>query len=406
MARCLVAPCVLEVAKAALVAGRHTEAAAILLRARGAAEDAAAKGGDAKGGAAKGGVRGGDLQDADGALDASLRALARNPRRALGVAPAASLHDVRRAYRAAALLYHPDKNNGTTGELFAALTAAYHDLVAADEAGGRRAAAAPTAHEAAAGRRAAGARTASDAPPAGADAHARHQGAHAHETRPARPPTPPRPREPPLSKPGGGPPMPRQKSAGQLRGVPDPANDDAFWESMFWRMAAFRLKEGHCFAPAAAAAAAPSQRARPSLGEWATEQLGGWAVEQRIAHECGQLASPRRNRLESIGFEIHEADWRRRVAETTNRPPAGLKRGSSGPMLNVAASPGAATARGLGEPPDQPTRTASQPRPFCGGCTGAGKAAARPSDAAFSSASVEFNVFGYTLFRYTNHCRL
>ena len=80
---------------------KYTECAALLLTAERGAEDATAL------------------------LKAALDNIRRHPRTALGIDDEASASDAKRAYRKLALKLHPDKTNGATSELFAALTEAH-----------------------------------------------------------------------------------------------------------------------------------------------------------------------------------------------------------------------------------------------------------------------------------------
>ena len=64
-------------------------------------------------------------EDATALLKAALDGVRRHPRQALGLDDEASASDAKKAYRKLALKLHPDKTNGATSELFAALTEAH-----------------------------------------------------------------------------------------------------------------------------------------------------------------------------------------------------------------------------------------------------------------------------------------
>ena len=81
--------------------------------------------------------------------------------------------------------------------------------------------------------------------------------------------------------------------------MPTPAQD-AIWEMMFQRLAAFRREYGHCRVPV----------------RGADRRLGSWVSNQRQAEHYRQLPIKRRNRLLSLGFEfvVDEAQWKKMLA--------------------------------------------------------------------------------------------
>ena len=68
---------------------------------------------------------------------------------------------------------------------------------------------------------------------------------------------------------------------------------DAAWEKRYWALAAFTLKKGHCFPDGV---------------------LGDWCAAQRRAREEGKLSADRRQRLEQLGFDVDDDNWREKAA--------------------------------------------------------------------------------------------
>ena len=68
---------------------------------------------------------------------------------------------------------------------------------------------------------------------------------------------------------------------------------DAAWEKRYWALAAFKLKKGHCFPDGV---------------------LGDWCAAQRRAREEGKLSADRRQRLEQLGFDVDDDNWREKAA--------------------------------------------------------------------------------------------
>src|SRR5947207_1818584 len=81
--------------------------------------------------------------------------------------------------------------------------------------------------------------------------------------------------------------------------MPTP-EQDAIWEMMFQRLAAFRREHGHCRVPI----------------RGADRRLGNWVSNQRQAERYRQLPLERRYRLMSLGFEfvVDEAQWKKMLA--------------------------------------------------------------------------------------------
>ena len=195
---------------------QYTECAALLLTAERGAEDATAL------------------------LKAALDGVRKHPRQALGINEEATASDAKKAYRKLALKLHPDKTNGATSELFAALTEAHKAV-----SGEKRRAKAPK-------------------PPS-----------RKSKPKPQKPPAPP---EPPA----------------QTRVDLDENQDqDSTWEKRYWALAAFKLKKGHCYPDGV---------------------LGDWCAAQRRAREEGKLSADRRQRLEQLGFDVDDDNWRAKAA--------------------------------------------------------------------------------------------
>jgi len=68
---------------------------------------------------------------------------------------------------------------------------------------------------------------------------------------------------------------------------------DAAWEKRYWALAAFKLKKGHCYPDGV---------------------LGDWCAAQRRAREEGKLSADRRQRLEQLGFDVDDDNWRAKAA--------------------------------------------------------------------------------------------
>ena len=77
-------------------------------------------------------------EDATALLKAALDNIRRHPRQALGINEETTASDAKKAYRKLALKLHPDKTNGATSELFAALTEA-HRAVSGEKRPSRKA---------------------------------------------------------------------------------------------------------------------------------------------------------------------------------------------------------------------------------------------------------------------------
>ncbi|KAJ8608885.1 hypothetical protein CTAYLR_005286 [Chrysophaeum taylorii] len=251
---CVVTSEALELARGLSRERKHVEAAAVLMRARCSYDSSV------------------ETSRRDGAklLESSLRALSMDSHACLGVHSHASTVEIRRAYRALALSYHPDKNAGATGDLFAAITAAYNELLSKADAAERR-----------------------------------------RSNEGAQPQTPPPPRAPPQTPPS------RPTSDGG-------ADPDEEWERMFWEMTKYKLDHGHCYAT-------PTKNG----------DLGTWAATQRVANESGQLSTARRSRLEAIGFNIDDVDWRKRIinnAKPSSARPRRKKK-STTPKKGVGPTP-------------------------------------------------------------------
>lgn len=157
----------------------------------------------------------------------------------LGVRQHANEDEVRRAYLERARRFHPDKNGGSTTDLFAAITAAYNQVSSLAE-------------------RSLLERRASE------------------------------------------PAVVQSKPPSRTATWSDDGDYDTDWEHMFWTMTRFKLNQGHCYADT-------------------TTEIGSWAAEQRLANEKGKLAVSRRKRLEAIGFNVDDVDWRKRILEA--KPP-------------------------------------------------------------------------------------
>ena len=226
---------------------QYTECAALLLTAERGAEDATAL------------------------LKAALDNIRRHPRTALGIDDEASASDAKRAYRKLALKLHPDKTNGATSELFAALTEAHKAV-----SGEKRRAKAPK-------------------PPS-------------RKSKP-KPPKPPAPPEPPA----------------QTRVDLDENQDqDSTWEKRYWALAAFKLKKGHCFPDGV---------------------LGDWCAAQRRAREEGKLSADRRQRLEQLGFNVDDDNWRARPVNNDDAGCTGASDGWSWSRSRASTSNEARTER-------------------------------------------------------------
>lgn len=172
-------------------------------------------------------------------LEASFRALSMDCYATLGVRRQATEEEVRRAYLEKARRFHPDKNGGSTSDLFAAITAAYNQVSSLAE---RRL----------------------------------------------------------LERRASEPAVVQSKPPRRTATWSDDGDYDADWEHMFWSMTRFKLTQGHCYAAM-------------------TTEIGSWAAEQRLANENGKLAASRRKRLEAIGFNVDDVDWRKRILEV--KPP-------------------------------------------------------------------------------------
>ena len=196
---------------------KYTECAALLLTAERGAEDATAL------------------------LKAALDGVRKHPRTALGINEEATASDAKKAYRKLALKLHPDKTNGATSELFAALTEA-------------------------------------------------HKAVSSEAKRPKPKKQPSRKSKPKPPKPPPAPEPPAQKTRVDL----DENQDrDAAWEKRYWALAQFKLKKGHCYPDGV---------------------LGDWCAAQRRAREEGKLSADRRQRLEQLGFDVDDDNWREKAA--------------------------------------------------------------------------------------------
>ena len=70
-------------------------------------------------------------------------------------------------------------------------------------------------------------------------------------------------------------------------------DQDSTWEKRYWALAAFTLKKGHCYPDG---------------------PLGDWCAAQRRAREEGKLSADRRQRLEQLGFDVDDDNWRAKAA--------------------------------------------------------------------------------------------
>ena len=323
---------------------QYTECAALLLTAERGAEDATAL------------------------LKAALDGVRKHPRQALGINEEATASDAKKAYRKLALKLHPDKTNGVTSELFAALTEAHKAV-----SGEKRRAKAPK-------------------PPS-----------RKSKPKPQKPPAPP---EPPA----------------QTRVDLDENQDqDSTWEKRYWALAAFKLKKGHCYPDGV---------------------LGDWCAAQRRAREEGKLSADRRQRLEQLGFDVDDDNWRAKAAaaapsdadraqaywrrakserRAADRSPP-RRRSSEAPrrrnrvddaLSGVAASlPGRRRPGDRVAPPDRagPAAGAPRARPVnndAAGCTGASDGwswsrsrASTSNEARTERTTREFTLFGYVVARF------
>ena len=180
-------------------------------------------------------------EDATALLKAALDNVRRHPRQALGLNDDTTASDAKKAYRKLALKLHPDKTNGATSELFAALTEA-------------------------------------------------HKAVSSEAKRPKPKKQPSRKSKPKPPKPPPAPEPPAQKTRVDL----DENQDrDAAWEKRYWALAQFKLKKGHCYPDGV---------------------LGDWCAAQRRAREEGKLSADRRQRLEQLGFDVDDDNWREKAA--------------------------------------------------------------------------------------------
>ncbi len=199
-------------------------------------------------------------EDATALLKAALDNIRRHPRTALGINEEATASDAKKAYRRLALKLHPDKTNGATSELFAALTEA-HKSVSGEKRPSRR------------------------APPP----------SRKSEPKPQKPPAPP---EPPA----------------QTRVDLDENQDqDSTWEKRYWALAAFKLKKGHCYPDGALGDWCAAQRRAREEGKLSAdrrqrlEQLG-FAVDDDNWREKAAAAAP-------SDADRAQAYWRRAKSE-------------------------------------------------------------------------------------------
>ena len=322
---------------------QYTECAALLLTAERGAEDATAL------------------------LKAALDNIRRHPRQALGINEEATASDAKKAYRKLALKLHPDKTNGATSELFAALTEAHKAV-----SGEKRRAKAPQ-------------------PPS-----------RKSKPKPQKPPAPP---EPPA----------------QTRVDLDENQDqDSTWEKRYWALAAFKLKKGHCYPDGVLGDWCAAQRRAREEGKLSAdrrqrlEQLG-FDVDDDTWREKAAAAAP-------SDADRAQAYWRRAKSErrAADRSPP-RRRSSEAPrrrnrvddaLSGVAASlPGRRSANRVappdrGPPPPPPPRA----RPVnndAAGCTGASEGwswsrsrASTSNEARTERTTREFTLFGYVVARF------
>ena len=347
---------------------QYTECAALLLTAERGAEDATAL------------------------LKAALDNIRRHPRTALGLDDEATASDAKKAYRKLALKLHPDKTNGATSELFAALTEAHKAV-----SGEKRRAPKPK-------------------PPS-------------RKSKP-KPPKPPAPPEPPA----------------QTRVDLDENQDhDTAWEKRYWALAQFKLKRGHCYPDGVlgdwcaaqrrareegklsadrrqrleqlgfdvdddtwrekAAAAAPSDADR-AQAYWRRAKSERRAADRSPPRRRSSEAPRRRNRVDdALSGVAASLQGRRRPANRVappDREPAPAPRPRSGP----AAPPASAPAPGQVErPPPPPPR--ARPVNNDAGCTGASDGwswsrsrASTSNEARTERTTREFTLFGYVVARF------
>ena len=215
---------------------QYTECAALLLTAERGAEDATAL------------------------LKAALDGVRKHPRQALGINEEATASDAKKAYRKLALKLHPDKTNGATSELFAALTEAHRAV-----SGEKRRAKAPK-------------------PPS-----------RKSKPKPQKPPAPP---EPPA----------------QTRVDLDENQDqDSTWEKRYWALAAFKLKKGHCYPDGVLGDWCAAQRRAREEGKLSADSASGsssWDLMWTTTHwrEKAAAAAP-------SDADRAQAYWRRAKSE-------------------------------------------------------------------------------------------
>ena len=239
-------------------------------------------------------------EDATALLKAALDGVRKHPRQALGINEEATASDAKKAYRKLALKLHPDKTNGVTSELFAALTEAHKAV-----SGEKRRAKAPK-------------------PPS-------------RKSKP-KPPKPPPP-EPPA----------------QTRVDLDENQDqDSTWEKRYWALAAFKLKKGHCYPDGVLGDWCAAQRRAREEGKLSAdrrqrlEQLG-FDVDDDTWREKAAAAAP-------SDADRAQAYWRRAKSErrAADRSPP-RRRSSEAPRrrnrVDDALSGVAASLQGRRRPP-------------------------------------------------------
>ena len=89
------------------------------------------------------------------------------------------------------------------------------------------------------------------------------------------------------------PPAPPEPPAQTRVDLDENQDHDSTWEKRYWALAAFKLKKGHCFPDGV---------------------LGDWCAAQRRAREEGKLSADRRQRLEQLGFDVDDDNWRAKAA--------------------------------------------------------------------------------------------
>ena len=330
-------------------------------------------------------------EDATALLKAALDNVRRHPRTALGLDDEATASDAKKAYRKLALKLHPDKTNGATSELFAALTEA-HKAVSSEAK------------------------------------RPKPKKQPSRKSKPKPPPKPPAP-EPPT----------------QTRVDLDENQDrDAAWEKRYWALAQFKLRKGHCYPDGVLGDWCAAQRRAREEGKLSDdrrqrlEQLG-FDVDDDTWREKAAAAAP-------SDADRAQAYWRRAKSErkAADRSPP-RRRSSEAPLrrsdaerkapaeketkrrnrVDDALSGAASALQGRRRtpanrvaPPDRESAPAQAERPppppprarpvnNDAGCTGASEGwswsrsrASTSNEARTERTTREFTLFGYVVARF------